>query len=184
MRPRHTVPATRFVRLHGPSPQGKLAADVYANRGNIILAPADGHVVLEQCLDSPQLPGCQISGFLTLSDGREMGFVLAHLIPGTFVRAGNTFRKGQVLGKMAFWEQRPKSTHVHWSFRHPGTGMPPKANIPVMAAFNLLGLPPPRTLHKEAVPHFVVEESTQLAEEDRLAAQESEHEAIPALEEE
>jgi hypothetical protein len=30
----------------------------------------------------------------------------------------------------------------------------------------------------------VVEESTRLAEEDRLAAQESEHEAIPALEEE
>jgi murein DD-endopeptidase MepM/ murein hydrolase activator NlpD len=184
MRPRHTVPATRFVKLHGPSPQGKLAADVYANHGNIVLAPADGRVVFADCPDSPHLPGCQFKGFLTLADGREMGFVLAHLIPGTFVQAGQTFRKGQVIGKMAFWEQHPKSTHVHWSFKHPGTGMPPKANIPVMTAFSMLGLPPPRTLNKEAVPHFVVEESAQLAEEDRLAAQESEHEAIPTLEEE
>ena len=184
MRPRHTVPATRFVRLHGPSPQGKLAADVYANHGNIVLAPADGRVAIAGCPDSPRLPGCQIKGFFTLPDGSEMGFVLAHLIPGTFVPQGHSFRKGQVLGKMAFWEQHPKSTHVHWSFKQPGTGMPPKANISVMAAFNLLGLPPPRTLHKEAVPHFVVEESAQLAEEDRLAARESEHEAIPVLEEE
>ena len=183
MRPSDTVPAARFVKLHGPSPQGKLAVDVYANRGNIVLAPADGHVVFEGCPDNPRLPGCQIRGFLTLPDGREMGFVLAHLIPGTFVRAGQTFRKGQVIGKMAFWEQHPKATHVHWSFKNPGEGMPPRANISVLAAFNMLGPPPPRTLHKDAVPQLAVEESAQLAQGDRLAAQESEHEAIPALEE-
>jgi len=54
----------------------------------------------------------------------------------------------------------------------------------VLAAFNMLGPPPPRALHMKAVPHFAVEESAHLAEEDRLAAQESEHEEIPALEEE
>jgi hypothetical protein len=183
MRPFHTVPATRFVKLHGPSPQGKLAADVYANRGNIVLAPADGRVVFAGCPDTPRLPGCQIRGFLTLSDGREMGFVLAHLIPGTFVRAGHTFRKGQVIGKMAFWEQHPKATHVHWSFKRPGEGMPPKANIPVLTAFDMFGPAPNRTFHGEAVPQFAAEESAQLVEEERLAVQESEHEAIPALEE-
>jgi hypothetical protein len=167
MRPRDTVPAARFVILHGLSPDGKLAADVYADAGSIVLAPADGRVVFAGCPDTARLPGCQIGGFLKLSGGRELGFVAAHLQRGTLLEQGMTFRKGQTLGKIALWEQKPRSTHVHWSFKAPGTGMPPKANIPLLSAFHMLGPAPQRTLHREAVP--------------QLATEESEHEAIPAL---
>src|SRR5215207_3582263 len=167
MRPRDTVTAARFVIRHGLSPEGKLAADVFADAGSIVLAPADGRVVHTGCPDTAGLPGCQIRGYLELSDGRELGFVAAHLQRGTFPEQGMTFSKGQTLGKIALWEQRPKSTHVHWSFKDPGTGMPPKANIEVLRAFDMLGPAPPRTLHAEAVP--------------QLEAEEGEHEAIPAL---
>jgi murein DD-endopeptidase MepM/ murein hydrolase activator NlpD len=185
MLPRDTVPATRFVKLHNKGPAGLMrAADVFGRRGNIILAPANGRVVFNGCPDDALHPGCQIRGFVILPDGREMGFVLAHLMPGMFVRPGQTFRKGQTIGRMAFWEQRPFSTHVHWAFNRPGTGMPPPANMSVLAAFNALGPPPPRTLRLPAVPYFAAEESAQLAEEDRLVVQESEHGEIPALEEE
>jgi hypothetical protein len=167
MRPRDTVPAARFVILHGQSTNGKLAADVYADAGSIVLAPADGRVVFAGCPDTALLPGCQLRGFLKLPDGRELGFVAAHLQRATFLEQGMSFHKGQTLGKIALWEQKPRSTHVHWSFKSPGTGMPPKANIPLLSVFNMLGLAPQRSLHREAVP--------------QLAAEESEHEAIPAL---
>jgi hypothetical protein len=170
MRPRDSVPAARFVILHGQGTDGKLAADVFAKAGSTILAPADGRVVFAGCPDTARLPGCQIRGFLELSNGHELGFVAAHLQHGTFLEQGMTFRKGQTLGKIALWEQKPLSTHVHWSFKAPGTGMPPKANIPLLSAFDMLGSAPQRTLHREAVP--------------QLAAEESEHEAIPALGEE
>jgi len=185
MLPRETVPAARFVILHNKGPQGLMrASDVFGSRGNIVLAPANGRVLFNGCPDNELLPGCQIRGFLTRPDGSEIGFVLAHLVPGTFVGPGQTFRKGQTIGKMALWEQRPFSTHVHWAFNRPGEGMPPPANMSVLAAFNTLGPPPPRTLHKKAVPHFAAEESVQLAEEDRLVVRESEHAEVPALEEE
>jgi hypothetical protein len=167
MRPRDSVPATRFVILHGPSPEGKLAADVFANAGSIVVAPADGRVVFDGCPDTSRLPGCQIRGFFKLSGGRELGFVAAHLQRGTFPTKGATFRKGQTLGKIALWEQKPRSTHVHWSFKQPGMGMPPTANIAVLRAFDMLGPAPRRTAHREAVP--------------QLAAEETEHDAIPAI---
>jgi hypothetical protein len=167
MRPRDTVPAATSVIRHGKSRQGKLAADVFARAGSIVLAPANGRVVAAGCPDDKNHPGCQIRGFLTRPDGQKMGFVLAHLRRGTFPKEGETFRKGQTIGKMAFWEQFPRSTHVHWSFKRPGTGMPPKANMNVLRAFDMLGPPPPRTLHKAAVPD--------------LAAEETVHEEIPAL---
>lgn len=45
---------------------------------------------------------------------------------------------------MEFWEQHPRSTHVHWAFRKPGDNlMPPPANIPIVRAFELCG-PAPR----------------------------------------
>jgi hypothetical protein len=169
MRPRDIVPASRFVILHDPSPEGKLAVDVFANAGSIVLAPADGRVVFAGCPDTAGLPGCQIRGFFKLPDGRELGFVIAHLQRGTFPRPGMTFRKGQTIGKVALWEQKPRSTHTHWAFKDPGTGMPPRANIAVLRAFNMLGPAPRRTQRAEAVP--------------QLAAEESEHEEIPALEE-
>ncbi len=144
-KPRDTVPAARFVILHNSSPEGKkMAADVFAKAGSIVLAPADGRVVFSFCPDGAGNPGCQISGYLKLSGGRELGFVAAHLQHATLPEKGTTFRKGQTIGKIALWEQEPpNSTHVHWSFKSPGDGIPPKANIPVLHAFGMLG-PAPR----------------------------------------
>lgn len=153
MRPRDTVPAARRVIRHNPSGQGKLAADVFAEPGSVVLAPLPGRVVRAGCPDTQKLPGCQILGFLTLPDGREMGFAAAHFQRGTHPEAGDTFEKGDVLGVIARWEQRPRSSHVHWSFRRPGEGrMPPPADINILEAFELCGDPPQETAGLADVP--------------------------------
>jgi hypothetical protein len=156
----HTVPASRRVRRHSPTPNGPLAVDVYARAGSIIVAPLPGKVVFTSCPDSPTLPGCQIRGFLRLPDGRGMPFVLAHLQPGTFPREGQTFRKGATLGRMEHWEQHPGSTHVHWAFRNPGESvMPPPASIPVLRAFELCGPAPTRSVMELDVAEIEAEDS-------------------------
>jgi hypothetical protein len=148
MRPRHVVPATKFVILHNPGPNGeKLAADIFAPAGSIVLAPLGGKVEDTSCPDTPTLPGCQIRGYLLVpgKDGKRLPFVAAHLQRGSFPAEGQTFTKGQTIGKIERWEQHPASTHTHWAFRQPGDSqMPPPATIPVLKAFELCGPPPGR----------------------------------------
>ncbi len=97
-------------------------------------------IVFTPCPDSASLPGCQIRGFLRLSDGRGIPLVLAHLQQRTFPTTRMTLQKGATLGRMERWEQHPRSTYVDCAFRDPGDSlMPPPANIPVVRAFELCG---------------------------------------------
>jgi hypothetical protein len=162
-----TVPAHTSAIRHNPSPNGPLAVDVRAPAGSIVLAPCPGQVKHTSCPDTASLPGCQIRGFLRLPNGREMPFVLAHLQRGTFPTTGQFFRKGAILGRMAFWEQHPASTHVHWGFRQPGDNfMPPPANIPIIRAFQLCGPPPVRPGMALAVSEINAEDATEIDAED------------------
>ena len=119
------------------------AVDVRAPRGSRVIAPLPGSVTHTSCVDTPRLPGCQIRGFLRLPNGTLMPFVLAHLQRGSFPTEGEFFGKGDLLGTVEFWEQHPRFTHVHWSFREPGdTNLPPPANISIVRAVELCGPPP------------------------------------------
>jgi hypothetical protein len=144
----HTVPAHTSVLRHNPDSQGRMqAVDVRAPRGSRVLAPLPGSVTHTMCPDTPELPGCQIRGFLRLPNGTLMPFVLAHLQRGSFPTEGQFFSKGGLLGTVEFWEQHPRFTHVHWAFRQPGDDferifVPPPANIPILRAFELCGPPP------------------------------------------
>ena len=162
-----TVPASRRVRRHDPSPDGMLAVDVYAPAGSRILAPLPGRVSVTSCPDTASLPGCQIRGFLKLPNGTLMPFVLAHLQQGSFPMTGRFFRKGEILGRMERWEQHPNSTHVHWAFRNPGdTVMPPPANIPVVRSFELCGPAPRRFARAMHVSEIDAEDLLEIDAED------------------
>jgi hypothetical protein len=177
----HTVPASRRVRRHNPSPEGPQAVDVYAPAGSRILAPLPGRVSVTSCPDTASLPGCQIRGFLRLPDGRLVSFVLAHLQRGSFPPPGTFFQKGEILGRMALWEQQPNSTHVHWAFRNPGDSrMPPPANIPVVRAFELCGPAPKRFAKALEVMEIDAEE---LLEIDANESEDFEHGDIEILDE-
>jgi len=157
------------------------AVDVRAPRGSRVLAPLPGSVTHTSCLDTPLLPGCQIRGFLRLPNGTLMPFVLAHLQRGSFPTEGQFFQKGSTLGTMAFWEQHPRFTHVHWAFRDPGdTRLPPPANIPILRAFELCGPPPMSFARVRGVSVSDAEDLTEIEVEDSEGV---EHGDIEVLEE-
>jgi hypothetical protein len=158
-----------------------LAVDVRAPAGSIVLTPLPGSVTHTMCPDTPLLPGCQIRGFVRLPSGVLMPFVLAHLRPGSFLTDGTFFQKGQVLGRMASWEQHPASTHVHWAFRDPGDpNLPPPANIPILRAFELCGPPPVSFASARGIPVSEVEDLVEIEVEDSEVV---EHGDIEVLEE-
>jgi hypothetical protein len=157
------------------------AVDVRAPRGSRVLAPLPGSVTHTSCLDTPKLPGCQIRGFLRLPNGTLMPFVLAHLQRGSFKTEGQFFSKGDLLGTVEFWEQHPRSTHVHWAFRQPvDTFLPPPANIPVLRAFELCG---PSPMSFAGVRGVSVSEAEDLQETEVEDSEAVEHSDIEVLDE-
>lgn len=138
MRPRAVVENCKKVIIHAAGGFVDGAVDVFAAPGNDVRAPGDGYIILRMQLHAP-LFGWQLRGFMRQEDGKEVGFVVAHL-RGDSLIPSKTFEKGDVLGRVAPWPQHPNSSHAHWSFRV-GGGMPPPGNCLVADAFRGFGDP-------------------------------------------
>lgn len=133
------VPATTGHRLHKAGTFVKGAVDIYAPPQSKVFAPADGWVEQVIYLRYP-LFGYEIRGYV-MDRGRneKVGFVMAHLLWGTYPEPGLGFAEGGQIGEIAHWPQHPASSHVHLAFRV-GGGMPPPGNIKVERMLRRLGL--------------------------------------------
>jgi hypothetical protein len=139
MLPQAIVPDSTGIRVHKAGEFVGGAVDIYAPPGSEVLAPAPGVVV--DAMPSPAVPGSwQIRGGMVRPDGREVPFVIAHFIEDGHPRAGDTFRKGDVLGWIKIWAAAPRSTHAHVAFRRAGDSkLPPPGNVLVERAFERFG---------------------------------------------
>lgn len=141
MIPRATVPASTGARIHEAGDFDNGAIDIYAPPGSVVRAPGDG--IVEDAEPSPAVSGSwQIRGWATRRDGQKVPFVCAHFTPESHLSAGDTFKKGEVIGRIRRWDSNPRSTHIHWSFRRVGDTLPPPGNVLVLRAFERFGRMP------------------------------------------
>lgn len=139
MEPQAVIPGSTGIRVHVAGTFVGGAVDIYAPQGSSVLAPADGRIA--DVMPSPAVPGSwQIRGYMMRRDGETVPFVIAHLQPDTIPRAGSSFKKGAVLGKVRLWAALPQSTHAHVAFRVAGDPkLPPPGNVSVVETFREFG---------------------------------------------
>jgi hypothetical protein len=140
MRPRDTVPSSTRAIVHQTPLRPDGAVDVFAPFGSVVRAPGDGRVTRVSDLRPHNLPGWQIQGYIKRpSDGKEVPFVLAHLLFDSHPTQGETFLQGAMIGKVSRWREYPSSTHCHWAFGRVGEAPPPPGSVSVMDAFKRFG---------------------------------------------
>lgn len=142
MIPRDTVPDSTGMRVHKAGTFVDGAVDVYAPAGSEVRAPGRGRVV--DAMPSPAVAGSwEIRGYIERRDGKLVPFVAAHFTEDSHLEAGDTFEKGEVIGRIRRWDAEPPSTHVHWAFRRVGDPrLPPPGNVLVLGAFLKFGRMP------------------------------------------